>query len=83
MTWGGRSVVADDAVVAKRAGPLDGVFQFADIARPAVVGEHIHGFRIDFFRLGAGVRRVFLKEVIDEQRDVVEPLAERRAFRSG
>src|SRR5207247_3245108 len=56
---------------------LDAVFQLADVAGPVVVHEHAHGVGRDIHR--ATVLHVeLLEEEVDESRDLLTALAERR-----
>ena len=57
--------------------PLHAVPQLADVARPRVVAEDAHGGAGDLLGLAAVPRAGPLEEVLDEQGDVVAPLAER------
>ena len=59
--------------------PLDGVFEFPDIAGPAVFEQHVHGQRgepLDGLAVSAGI---FFKEVLGQQRNVFLPVAQRGA----
>src|SRR2546429_129870 len=76
--------VADDLRVhrssrAKHDNTLDGVLQFADVARPVVVDEDAHrvGWNVD----GATVLRVeLLEEEVDEARNLFPALTQRRGM---
>ena len=75
---GRRQIAGLNGVAAgKNHQPLDHVFQFADVAGPGVVDQHIEGF--------PGKGRLFqaerpcetIQEIIDQQRDVFASLAQR------
>ena len=57
---------------------LDDVLQLADVARPGVVHHRGEGFRADFLRDETAVGREAGQKVLDEHRDVVLALAQRR-----
>ena len=58
--------------------PLDDVHQLADVPRPWVVEEGLLGLRAHGLGLLAVFGRVEVQEMVDEERDVLRPLAERR-----
>src|ERR1700730_4903516 len=68
----------DSTSFTERAGPLDGVFKLAYISRPSVTDKALHCFHIDILLLGAGLRSIFLKEVIHQERDILQAFPERR-----
>ena len=68
----------DHVFVAQGAGALDRIFQLADVARIIVMAENIDRFRIDLLRFAAGRARLLLQKMIHEQRNVLQPLAQRR-----
>ena len=54
--------------------------QLTHIALPAVLLERFDRFGVDLLWLGRGLRGVLREEVMDEQGNVIEPLAERGHF---
>ena len=69
--------------VAQDDRPLDVVLQLADVARPVVVAQQPHRVGVDPAHLAAVLLGVALQEELDQERDVVAALAQRRAGRSG
>src|SRR5450759_3631337 len=59
-------------------GALDGVLELADVARPVGGLERFQHARLDAVDPLARALRVLADEMIDQQRDVVAPLAQRR-----
>ena len=57
-------------------GALDVVLQLADVARPVVLAEQAHRLGVDAAHLAAILLAVALQEELDEQRDVLPPLAQ-------
>src|SRR5512140_830201 len=57
---------------------LDRVLQLADVPGPGMVEERLHRVRVGHERRAREPERVLLHEVIDEERDVLAPVAERR-----
>ena len=71
---------ADVPLVAENEGPLDGVFQFADIPRPIMGHEERQGFRGDS-RHGFPLQPVEPgDELLHEKRNVLFPSAQRGKF---
>ena len=75
----GRQIVGlDETFGSRHRAALDDVLEFADVARPGVVHHRGEGFRADFLRDETAVGREAGQKVLDEQRDVVLALAQRR-----
>src|SRR5688572_6719526 len=62
----------------KDHGPTNGATEFSDISRPRVLLQHADRLRVGRAELTLSLALVFLKEKGREQRDVVQPLSERR-----
>ena len=75
-TCGGRSVVRMIPSSHRAQARSIGIFQFADIARPAIMPQHLDRFGINLLRLRPRLGGVLLQEMADEQRNVIEPLAQ-------
>ena len=74
----GQVVAVDDAARAAAGQPLGDVPQFADVARPVVRFEGAHGVRPDLGHRHAVFGGELAQEVIEQRRDVVLALAQRR-----
>ena len=57
---------------------LDHVLELADVARPVVVHQQVERVRRHLEHSAAVLLAVLLEEVLDEQRNVLAPLAQRR-----
>src|SRR5437667_88913 len=68
---------ANQPLVAQRASALDRVFELANVAWPAIALQSFERGGVDFFRLGAGLRGIFLQKMLHEQRDVLDAFAQR------
>jgi len=55
---------------------LDHVFEFANVARPRPVLQHIHGFVRDGFHMLSHARRVLANKVLHQHRNVRASLAQ-------
>ena len=64
--------------VAQYEGMLDAIGQLADIAGPDMALEDRQRLRLDHEGAGGSLRARVADEVIDERRDVVEPITQRR-----
>ena len=62
----------------KDDGPLDCVFQLPNVSRPFVIRQSFDGLGRNRGYVFLGLPVVFLKEVVDQQRDVFFPFPERR-----
>ena len=78
VTSGGRSLAGDDALAREQHRPLDDVRQLAHVARELVAREHLEHLGRDARGGAAEALGVARDEVLDEQRDVPAPLAQRR-----
>ncbi len=67
----------EHAVARGDAGPFDGVLQLADVARPAVVEQHLHRSRRNLPGDVAGPR-AFVDEMGRQKRNILRPFAQRR-----
>ena len=72
-----RQVGQLDAPAAEDDETLDGVFELADVARPAIGRQRDDRFGRDH-HVASGSRRGIAHELLDEQRDVFAPLLQRR-----
>ena len=68
----------NDRLRREHDGALDGVLELAHVAGPRRVHEHRHRLRRDAVDALARAARVPPDEVLDEQRDVLAALAQRR-----
>ena len=66
--------------IAQGTSAFDGILELPHIAGIIVVAKNIDRLGVDFLRLSAGGARLFLQEVIHQQWNIFEPLAERRYF---
>src|ERR1044071_5056246 len=66
--------------VAQCARTLYRVLKLAHVSRVIVVTENIDSLRINLLRFSAGCARVFLQEVVHEQRNIFKPLPQWRDF---
>ena len=66
----------------ERNGPFDDVFEFSNIARPVVFGECLYEVRVRAKQVSRGFMFVLLKEIIDESRQIFNPLAGGRGIDS-
>ena len=57
---------------------LNHILQLADISRPGIADQRVHGFGRDGFDLLAHIKREMLREVADQERYVFGALAQRR-----
>ena len=65
--------------VRQRERPLDQVLELADVARPVVALEHLHRVDRDLAQRATSIcSAVLLQEEVDQERDVLAPLAQRR-----
>ena len=62
-------------VLAQSTGALDGILQFPDVPWIIIMAKDIDGLGIDLLRLAARSSRLFLQEMMHEQRHVFETLA--------
>src|ERR1700733_4237408 len=58
--------------------PLDHILQLADISRPRIANQRVHGLRGDGVDLPAHIESEMLRKVPDEEWDVFGALAQRR-----
>src|SRR5580700_7768613 len=69
---------AQDRAAGKNHSSLDHVLQFADVARPLVIGECCHGVRRDGIDRLVQLARGLLNKMLDQKWNVFGPLAEWR-----
>ena len=69
---------ADGVALRHQHGAFDRVIELADVARPAVIEQHLHRRRIEAGQRLAIALRVQPQEVPRQQRDVFAPIAQRR-----
>src|SRR5581483_2496130 len=68
----------DHRALGKDEEPLDEVLELADVPRPAIAQEGFHGLGRERLLRHPHLARLRLREVADEEREVVASLAERR-----
>src|SRR5690606_26669952 len=67
-----------DPISGEDDGPLEGVFELTQVAAPGLFREQFERLRIDGRRRAVEARRELLEEVVDEQREVLDPIAQGR-----
>src|SRR6266568_1016291 len=78
MCWrSASSRVEIEEVKEAEDGALNQIFEFADVARPRVTCENVHGLGGDVLDLFVEAAAESLHEVADEKRDIFVTLAER------
>ena len=75
---GRKAVGRDDIAGRVDQGVLDDALQFADVARPGVLLEKLHGLGRHAVHAAVEFAVHAAEEVVHQQGDVVDPLAERR-----
>ena len=73
-----RSLAHTGSTLRHQHGALDGVVEFANIARPGMVEEHLHRHRFESLELLAITLRRLAQEMMREQRNIFLALAQRR-----
>ena len=68
----------EDAVGLKDEGPLENVFQLADVTRPAIIDELLHGALADAVDALADPNHEFVDQKVHEERDIRRTIAQRR-----
>src|SRR6266436_2042923 len=64
----------DEPSVGEDEGPLDGVLQFTDVSRPAVLQEEIASLRTEACLTPSHPARELAQEVVGQHEDIVRPL---------
>ena len=77
----GQQVAGQLVAGGQHHGPLDVVLQLADVARPLVAAEHLHGLGLHVRHVAEVLLVVDPQEVPDQQRDVLAALAQAAAGR--
>src|SRR6266481_1843878 len=62
----------------QQSGPFHKVLQFADVARPAIARERVHGFVGNTLNLFSHAPSVLIGEIANEKRNVIAPISQRR-----